>query len=202
MIEAVRPRLLVLLAVLSFLYATLGLVTALASLATLTGSHDAFTSEVRRQADKLVLKPEAGKPVPGDELSTVATRKAEALWTRRGQVLPLAGASLIACMLVTLGVTRIWGPAMARRAWGRSAWQLGCLVSLPIIAMQTLVELAHTRDLAAAIADLSGPFATSLKDVQLASAVVWLRSSVAATFALGVAAYLNGRPVRAYTGES
>ena len=199
MIEAVRPRLLVVLAVLSFLYATLGLVTALASFATLTGSHDAFSSEVRRQADKLVPAPEAGKPV--DELSTVATRKAEALWTRRGQVLPLAGASLIACVLITLGATRIWRPA-PERAWGRSAWQLGCLVLLPIIGMQTLVELAHAKDLAAAITDLNGPFATSLKDVPLASAVVWLRSSVAATFALGVAAYLNSQTVRTYTGEA
>lgn len=205
--EPARPRLLVVLAVIGFLHGTLGIVTALSSFVTLTGSHDAFTAEVRRQADKLVPKAEPGKPT--DELATVAVRKAEALWTRRGVLLPLAAGNLIASILVVLGCSRIWRPDSPdrpdggrRRSWARSAWQLGCLVGLPLLALQTLVEIAHARDLAAAVSDLTGPFATSLKDVPLATAVVWLRTSIVATYLLGAAAYLNGRPVRAFTGEA
>ena len=199
--EPARPRLLVVLAVIGFLYGTLGIVTALSSFVTLTGSHDAFTAEVRRQADKLVPKAEPGKPT--DELATVAVRKAEALWTRRGVLLPLAAGNLIASILVVLGCSRIWraeGPDL-RRSWARSAWQLGCLVGLPLLALQTLVEIAHARDLAAAVSDLTGPFATSLKDVQLATAVVWLRTSIVAIYLLGAAAYLDGAPVRTFTRE-
>ncbi|MEO6955044.1 MAG: hypothetical protein ABI321_24805 [Polyangia bacterium] len=196
-----RPRLLVVLAVIGFLYGTLGIVTSLSSFVTLTGSHDAFTAEVKRQADKLVPQAEAGKPT--DELATVALRKAEALWTRRGVLLPLAGGNLIVSVLILLGCSRIWSAddPRGRRAWARSAWQLGCLVGLPLLGLQTLVEIAHAKDLAAAVTDLTGPFATSLKDVALSSAVVWMRTSIVATYLLGAAAYLNGPAVRTFTAE-
>jgi len=96
-----RPRFLVVLALVGFFYGTVGpREERVGTLVVFTSSHDSFVSTVQKNATAMLgLGTAIGTP---EEREKIALRKAEALWSRRGVLLPLAGAGGIAALLILL----------------------------------------------------------------------------------------------------
>ena len=195
-----RPRLLVALALVGFLYGVIGLITAWSTVVALTGSHDRFTSAVRTDPARMLGLPQTlGTPA---EQARVADRKADALWARRGVLLPLAGINAITALLVLLGLSRTMARGGKNARWGRSAWQLGALVGLPCLAMETLVAWLHSRDLIAAISALHDPLADMLRELlPMRDHIVLGQALVVGVYLAGTAWYLTTQAVARYCAD-
>jgi len=182
-----------------FLYGTMGTITAWSTIVTLTGSHDRFISAVERDAGRVFgIEKDLGTK---EQLEKVATRKGEALWSRRGVLVPLAGAGAISAFLILLGSLRTVARS-GRRAWGRAAWQLGALVGLPCVAVETAVGFLHSRDLIEAVADLNDPLSQQLRSLLPArDTMVFAQAAIAVLYLVAAAAYLNTERVRRYCDE-
>src|SRR5688572_25258745 len=149
------------LAFFTFLYGAMGILSAWSTAVALSSSEDRFVAAVRKDAGRML----GLKLGTAAEQERIAERKARALWSRRRVLLPLAGATAIASLLLVLGAARAVARGGRHAAWGRSAWQLGALVGLPAMVLESLVGWAHSRDLQGAIADLHDPLAEQLRAV-------------------------------------
>lgn len=189
------------LALVGFLYGTMGAITSVSTMVALTGSHDGFLSAVLKKPERVLGLPDGFGS--SEDRERVATRKAEALWARRGVLVPLAGASGVAALLILLGSLRATARGGRRSEWGRAAWQLGALIALPCLALESVVGYLHTRDLLAAVADLKDPISTQLRAL-LPTGARWvvLLSATSGVYLLATARYLSSAAVLAYFKDS
>jgi hypothetical protein len=194
-----RPRALVALAFFTFLYATMGLLGAWSTAVALSSSEDQFIAAARKETGpKLGFK--LGTPA---EQERIAERMAKAFWSRRRVRLPLAGATAIASLLLLLGAARAVARGGRHAAWGRSAWQLGALVGLPAMVLESLVSWVHSRDLQQAIADLHDPLAEQLRTIlPMRDAILIGQVVVLGLFLGGVARYLGSKTVVRYCSDA
>ena len=199
--RAKRPRLLLPLGGIGYVYAVIGLIIAWSTVTALAGSEDRFLSAVRKDPARVLgVSPELGT---ADDRQRVAERDAQTLWSRRRVLLPLAGMNAIASLLVLLGVTRALSRRSRRAGWGRSAWQLGLVVWIPCLALDTVVASLQTRELLAAIAELHDPVAEQLRGALLQrSTFVIAQAALSATYLVGAALYLSTRAVVAYCRDT
>lgn len=191
-----RPRLLVVLALLGFFYAAIGCITGWSSVITFTSPHERFTSAMQHEAGHMPDLPQTlGTP---DQLERVALRKAEALWSRRGVLLPMAIASIVTSTLMLFG---IGGAVMRRLAWGRSAWQLSALLALVGVALEGAFGFVHSRDLVRAVAGLDDPLSLQLPSLlPMRDAMVVTQALVSVAYLAGTAVYLSSARVMRYCG--
>jgi hypothetical protein len=116
-------------------------------------------------------------------------------------LVPLAIVNAIAATLVLLGTARVLARKSERKDWGRSAWQLGLLIGLPCLALETLTGAASARELVAAIANQHDVLSEQLRS----SAPLWFlfaQAAATAVYLLGGAAYLSSKGVRDYCATS
>jgi hypothetical protein len=189
-----RPRLLLPLGLVGYVYGVVGLIISWSTVTALAGSQDRFLDAVGKDPARVLGIPsDLGT---SDERQRAALRNAQALWSRRQVLLPLAGINAIASILVLLGVARTIPKRSRRAGWGRSAWQLGLLIWLPCLALDTIVAALQSRELLAALADLHDPVADQLRAMlALRSRFVLAQAGLSALYLAGTAAYLSTRTV-------
>jgi hypothetical protein len=189
-----RPRLLLPLGLVSYVYAVIGLIIAWSTVTALGGTEDRFQSAVAKDpAQVLGIPADLGT---SEDRQRVALRNAQTLWSRRQVLLPLAGVNAIASLLVLLGVARAIPRRSRRAGWGRSAWQLGLLIWLPCLALDTVVASLQTRELLAALVDLHDPVAEHVRGaLATRSGFVLAQAGLSVLYLAGTAAYLSTRGV-------
>lgn len=185
-----RPRLLLPLALLAFLYGASGITSGWMMIIGLSSSHDRYLSAIRNETSI----PDAQRPI--------VERSAETLWSRRGALIPLAAGGILAATLVLFGAARTLrrGP---RSAWGRSAWQLGALLGVPTAALEGVTSWLHARDLTRSIADLSDPVSQQVRQLApMSDRLLLAQAALTALYLGGVALYLNGEAVKRWAGTT
>jgi hypothetical protein len=182
------------LGLVGYVYAVIGLIIAWSTVTALGGSQDRFLAAVSQDPARVLgVSSDLGT---SDDRQRVAMRNAQALWSRRQVLLPMAGVNAIASMLVLLGVARAIPRRSRRAGWGRSAWQLGLLIWLPCLVLDSVVASLQTRELLAALADLHDPVAEQVRDtLALRGRFVLAQAALSALYLAGTAAYLSTRAV-------
>jgi hypothetical protein len=196
-----RPRLLLPLALVALLYGAIGIVVAWTVIGTVSIDHDQLVSAMRESgaSDRAIpgFDPKLGTK---EEQLQLAQREAEALWSRRGVLIPLSIANLIAATLIVIGAARVLRRGTSR-AWGRSAWQLGTMLSLPCVALACIVGVLYTHDLLAAVADLHDPMSQQLREgAPLFDLAMVGLAALPAICLAGVALYLRSAAVMRWVG--
>src|SRR5262249_29612091 len=98
-----------------------------------------------------------------------------------------------------IGAARALSRGGRRAGWGRQAWQLGALIALPCVALETLVALLHSRDFLGAIAELHDPVAGQLRvQATLHDRLLLGVGTLAFVYLAGTARYLSSERVVRY----
>jgi hypothetical protein len=193
-----RPRFLLPLALLGFLYGGVNVVYSWATVLALTTPHDQFISASTTTDHTFSLVPQVGTE---DDQRRMAGRTAEVFWSRRNALIPLAFGNIIASTLLLLGAGRTLRKS-PRSAWGRSAWQLGALLGLPCVVLAGVISFLSSRDLLAAIASASDPLSKQLRDMAPQSDPVVIGQAAMTMLFLGaVALYLQSDAVKRWVVE-
>jgi hypothetical protein len=159
-----RPRFLLPLALIAFLYGGVGVVSSWGTIAMLTTPHDELISAMRESHGSVF--PFLAQVGTEDDQRRMAEREAEVLWARRNALIPLSVCNIIACTLILLGAMRSLRKN-ARTAWGCSAWQLGALLAIPCAVLDCLLSALCAREVLAAIAGATDPVSKQLREMAL-----------------------------------
>ncbi len=151
---AAAPKLpfLTVLAWFGLLLGSFGSLYGLASAAPFFASHDAFVSGRRADVEQQL----AGKPPDDPERQRAVTtveRAAEALYARRGAIIPLAILNFVLSMMLFVAC----GRALRRLPSALSLWVLAAALSVPYTILDGALSWLQGRDLEVVFRDLGDP---------------------------------------------
>jgi hypothetical protein len=147
-----RLPFLTVLAWMGLILGSFGSLYGLASAAPFFVSHDAFVAGRRADVEQQL----AGKPPTDPErVRAVETveRAAEALYARRGAIIPLAILNFVLSMMLFVGC----GRALRRLPSALSLWVLAAALSVPYTVLDGALGLLQARDLEVVFRDVGDP---------------------------------------------
>jgi hypothetical protein len=194
-----RPSFLLPLALLSFLYAGIGVIASWGQIAMLTAPHDEIIKAVRESSGSLfTLVPQVGTE---EDQRRFAERDAEVIWARRNAIIPLSVCHIIACTLILLGAGRSLRKS-PRAAWGCSAWQLGALLALPCAALDGVISILCSREQLASMANATDPVSKLFREMAPhADRPLIGQAALVMLFLGSLALYLQSAAVKRWVAE-
>jgi hypothetical protein len=137
----------------------------------------------------------------GDKLSPTLLQQAlaeqEAMFSRRGAILPLTLVNLVLSALLFAGCRR----ALRGEEWGADAWSLAAMCSVPYQILDSVITLAINGDVQRALADLPSSKQARSAVPEAAWLVVLVPCALQVLYYAWCALYLRRASVQRYFSD-